>query len=108
MLGSIYSSQVADSVLAVELGGDLVAQTGFALIQTASLDDDDTGHDIQLGVQAGAAGAAEMMAVVLARLSLDVVELGLTWIEEQSRPLAEGSAHPMDRGDVCPTLDNLE
>ena len=80
MLGSAYRSQVTDSILGVEFRADLVAQTGFALIQTAGLDDDDTGHDVQLGVQAGAAGAAEMVAVVLARLSLDVVELGFTWM----------------------------
>ena len=88
MLGSAYRSQVTDSILGVEFGVDLVTQAGLSLIKTAGLNDDDAGHDVQLGVQAGATGAAEVVAVVFARLSLDVIEFGFAWWAKQNRPLA--------------------
>lgn len=44
-----------------------------AAVETTALDDGDVGHDLELGVEAGAAVAAEVMTVDLARSTLGVV-----------------------------------
>ena len=78
LLGTRLIGQVRDAVLAVELDVDLAVQSGLAVVQAAGLDDDDVGHDVELGVEAGAAGAAEEVAVVLAGVAGNIIGLGLT------------------------------
>lgn len=76
LLCAFHSSQVSNTVPAVELDVDLVVQVGLALVQAAGLDDDLALHNVKLGEQAGAAVAAEEVVVDLTRGSDDVALLG--------------------------------
>jgi len=74
LLGIGDGLHVGQSVLCVELDADGVV--GGAPVQATTLDASDVGHDLQLGVEAGAAGAAEEVLVDLAAVALGVVGLG--------------------------------
>lgn len=68
--------QIADAVLGVELDGDLVAQARGPAVQAARLDARHIRHDLELGVQRGAAAAAEEVLVDLAAGARGVPRLG--------------------------------
>lgn len=76
LLGVGEAVQVADAVLGVKLDADLVVERGLAAVERAGLDADVGGHNLELGVERRAAGAAEEVLVDLARVALGVVGLG--------------------------------
>lgn len=75
LLGAVNATQITDPVLAVKLDVDLLVETGFPVIQPAGLDDNHSGHDVELGEEAGAAVGAEEVAVVLTRGTGNIVVL---------------------------------
>jgi hypothetical protein len=65
LLSTLSSLEVANTIAAVELDTNLVIEVGFALVKTASLDDDLALHYVKAGVQAGAAITAEEVMIDL-------------------------------------------
>lgn len=76
LLGSLAGTEVAHSILNVELNSNLVAQACRAAVERAGLDAGHVRHDLELGVQAGAAVAAEEVLVNLARFADSIPGLG--------------------------------
>lgn len=76
LLGALATGKVLNAIAGVKLDVDLVSQARGAAVEAAGLDDDLAGHDVQLGVQAGAAVGAEEVVVGLARGAGDVALLG--------------------------------
>lgn len=76
LLRPLQSHKIRHPVFRVELDIDDVAQMRLPAIESAGLDHGLVGHEFQLGVQAGAAGAAEGVSVGFAAIADDVVGFG--------------------------------
>ena len=76
LLSTLSSLKIADTVTSVKLNANLVVKVGLALVETTSLDDDLSLHNVKAGIQAGTAVTTEEVVVDLARGSSDVVLLG--------------------------------
>lgn len=79
LLRSINRGEVGNTVLAVELDGNLVVEGSLSIIQSTSLDHYHSLHNIELGVQARAASGAEEMPVVLAGSTSYIVVRGISY-----------------------------
>jgi hypothetical protein len=76
LLRTLDGLHKVNAVAAVKLDVDLVVEIRLALVETAGLDDDVAGHDVEARVKARAAVGAEEVAVVLSRSASYVTVLG--------------------------------
>lgn len=76
MLRTLNSNTITLTILHIELNIHLPIHVGRTSIQSTSLDDDVVGHELQIGVQARAAGRAEEVLVDLAAVADGVVVFG--------------------------------
>lgn len=80
LLRTLTTPKILNTIARVKFDIDLVPQARGAAVEPAGLDDDLARHDVQLGVQAGAAVGAEEVVVDFARGAGDVALLGGSYV----------------------------
>lgn len=79
LLRTLDIMQITYTIFGVELDADAVSQSCLAIVQSTCFDASHIRHNLELGVQAGPAGATEEVLVDLARVALGVPGLGFPY-----------------------------